>query len=481
MQKLQTLSLHGFMVFAAFGIGILLGHFEYSSDTHYLRADVLAGSTPDATPASEGVGVTPEVIVPTVAVPVTSGLVVAAEMNVVEDEVKNMEEVKIDEVKKAQEVEDSEELKVVNIKTPSKEDAPLTEKPEESTASATEKKSDDSLPKEKSFEIISAEIKPGTQTATIEPAETKLETKPEITSEIKTEPLPLQPSRQTNSQSDDALKMTIQEAKRQPQINKKIIDAIGALRSIPDLLDQIYAANHDSENDDTDDADRDTIAENESDKHANTSKNFLNIMTNVIKALTENLQQNTVALENTLDYIYKQQGTNISHGRCIMTSYVTYSDAENSCVMIARKVCKINDIIPDNRYENMESCQRDHNLIYADESREEVVFKRQKEEYLRRLTSLQQTYKYYSVRWEELVDLVKDSENFESLGTAGNAVNAYRTEQIEVEPEKTEKKETKEEPKKAKTPSSDDQKDPEEKVSPPARKKLRPLPAASIE
>lgn len=253
----------------------------------------------------------------------------------------------------------------------------------------------------------------------VEPSAAK---SPDITSDVvqpPTQPIPPVPN-ETSTRHEEA-RIAIEEAKKQPRLNKQILDAIGALRNIPDLLAQFAIVKNDNGKKD------------KGDTKENTPKSLLEIITDVIKELTDNLQKNTVALEETLDYIYKQQGTVISHGRCISASYFTYSDAENTCLMISRKVCKTSDIVPDNRYETMESCQQDHNLIRTQDSREMSEFKKQKTQYLGRLASLQQAYKYYSVRWEELVDLVKDSQSFESMGAAGNAINLYRTENQEAE------------------------------------------------
>ncbi|MEK7544697.1 MAG: hypothetical protein AAB551_01050 [Patescibacteria group bacterium] len=214
-------------------------------------------------------------------------------------------------------------------------------------------------------------------------------------------------------QGNSHVQIPLEDMKKQLQLNKKVIDSIAALRNIPTLLSQPRVV--------------DGTAEDAS-RGGREARRLLEAITAVVVEMTDNLQQNTLVLENSLDSLYKQQGTYVSHGRCIETSYFTYSDAENICLAIQRRVCSTSDIVPDNRYENLESCQRSRNLIQIDGSREMLAFQHQKEEYLRRLMSLQQVYKYYSVRWEELVDLVKDSQNFDSLGAAGNAINSYRIE-----------------------------------------------------
>lgn len=569
MLKIQHILLRGFMVFAAFGMGILLGHLEYT-DVQSLRADVIA-STPDAGTTNSGtidsatadvvgmsvaplpaplvvapkdaptlvapVPIVGEVDVPVVlkdvpvvvsdaTVPEVSGLVVAPDTKVIEDKIEEIQEIKKIEKSSTVDIKEMEDSPIVENKKTEKLPVVENKKMEESPIVEIKKTDESSV-----IEIKTQEGDPVTAKIPEESLEkpTPPEEKPKV-QVTSTQPLILPQvtypsSNQPSSLSDDEIKMIIQNAKQQPKINKKILDAIGALRTIPDLLTQFFhtgtgtsdedsgvedsgdeaKSSKDASRDDTHDEDSDNDADTSKDtdgskEHDSVSEHFLKIMTNIIKGLTANLQQNTEVLESTLDYIYKQQGTNISHGRCIATTYFTYSDAENACVMIARKVCAANDIIPDNRYNDMESCQRDNSLLQVDESREVKAFKRQKEEYLRRLTSLQQTYKYYSVRWEELVDLVKDSENFDALGAAGNAVNAYRTEQIAIEEKEQEKiKENVEEKveekeqekvetkvsKKVETQLSDAQasaaSDPEEKVSTPVRTKLRPLPAAAID
>ena len=245
---------------------------------------------------------------------------------------------------------------------------------------------------------------------------------------------PLQPQAQPQSQPADPKEeqeenenaKKIENIKNQPKINKKIIETIQAMRTIPDLFVQLGI-----------------VSDNGKKAEKKKQQNALDIFTELIIELTSNLQDNTRALEDMLHYIYKQQGTEISHGRCITSTYFTYSDAENSCVMISRKVCKTNDIVPDKRYETIESCKADHGLLEkTSESREITAFKQQKEEYLRRLKTLQDAYKYYSVRWEELVDVARDSADFDTLSTAGNAISLYRTEQGEPEKAAAEKAST---------------------------------------
>lgn len=234
---------------------------------------------------------------------------------------------------------------------------------------------------------------------------------------------------QSSSPENEKDKATREAMKNQPKINKKILETLKGMAMIPDLLVKLGVVVDDSENEGKLNS---IYKKKEEEKKPET---ILDIFTSLIKELTSNLQENTIALEETIKYIYKQQGTDpASSGRCIQSTYFTYSDAENACMMISRKVCKTNEIVPDNRYETMESCKQDHGLIeQINESREASAFRKQKEEYLGRLKTLQDAYKYYSVKWEELVDLANDSTDFDTLGQAGNAINLYRTEQKEPE------------------------------------------------
>lgn len=233
---------------------------------------------------------------------------------------------------------------------------------------------------------------------------------------------------QTPSPEQEKDKATREAMKNQPKINKKILETLKGMAMIPDLLVKLGVIIDDSKNDG-----KFKIIYKKKEEEVKKPDTLLDIFTNLIKELTDNLQENTMALEETINYIYKQQGNDPAlSGRCIQSTYFTYSDAENACMMISRKVCKTSEIVPDNRYETIELCKQDHGLgEKISESREVSAFKKQKAEYLGRLKTLQDAFKYYSVKWEELVDLANDSTDFDTLGQAGDAINLYRTEQGE--------------------------------------------------
>lgn len=430
------------VVFVGFGTGIFLAHLE-QGDVHAFKADVLVSTdapVSPATPVSTDPPASPAAPVATPPAPNTAGTptapssspeTVSAPLPV--DAAANPPPVSTD-TSTAAPLETSGTGLVLSGKTTSSSLAETPAAKDASESLSTEVASPDVVSVEvkavddtidptavdvktadtlKPSEVESSPVKPSEKPS----AATSPAVKPDV---VQPPPQPLPPVLPETSTRSEEARIAIEQAKKQPALNKKILDAIGALRSIPDLLAQLQVSSNDQ-------------SKRDDDSNEPTSSSLLEMITSVIKELTDNLQKNTVALEETLDYIYLQQGTAISHGRCISSSYFTYSNAEHACVMMSRKVCKASDIVPDNRYENLESCKQDNNLIYADESREITAFKKQKDQYLRRLSSLQQAYKYYSVRWEELVELVKDSQNFEALSAAGNAVNQYRTENKEPE------------------------------------------------
>lgn len=370
MQKFKHIFLGGFLVFATFGTGVFLSNLE-DARVRDLRVDVLE-SIP-AVSESFPAAIVDSAVVPavyTVAVPavfpavdtkIESESTTLAEPSVLVESSKSVEPSVSVELPQSTEPSTTDSSAASPVLPPSTPDSPVVDSSTDSPVA------DPPLVEGIMGSLYSS------------PVETSI-----------------------SDQADDAVKIVLEEVQKQPQVNTKILDAIGALRNVPQLF-----------------------AESENDYG---SQRLLKIITGIITDLTDNLQQNTVALENTLNFVYQQQGAAISQGRCIMTLYFTYSDAENDCMLIRREVCKTGDIVPDNRYENMDSCREDHVVIQSGESREALAFRKQKEEYLRRLASLQQAYKYYSVRWEELVDIAKDSHDFESLGIVGNAINLYRTE-----------------------------------------------------
>lgn len=437
MQKLQQISIILLIVFAAIGTGKLIaymGNFSIGSiktevtASSDASADTSTAAVPETPPTETAIiassTATPEtapIQSPTPVAPITestspattsvpsSTITITSEKDEVK-EIKEAEKVEKEELKPELTVKEKREARLLAEKNKNKEKLEKEEVELKEEAKA-------SPPAEEPLSSTSTEIEkePEVTASADESKETPI-AEPPSESAPKPAPAPVPTTNQQNENDKKEKLAKLKKIKNQPKLNKKILETIQAMRIIPDLFKQMGIVKDNGEKVDK-----------------KRPQNSLEIFTELIKMLTDNLQDNTLALEEMLNDVYEAQETQISHGRCISATYFTYSDTENSCIMISRKICRTKDIVPDNRYDTIELCKADHGLVEKiSESREVLAFKKQKDEYLQKLTTLQIAYKYYSVRWEELVDLVQDATDFDALGTAGNTVNLYRMEQGET-------------------------------------------------
>lgn len=428
MQKLQQISIIVLIIFAAIGTGKIIAHIG-NINIGSIKTEVTASSDASADTSTAAVPETP---------PTETAIIASATATPETAPVQTSQPVEKEQMQTSTSTtpiaESTSPTGTTTTSVPSSTITITSEKAEEAEKEVP--KSELTVKEKREARLLAEKNKKESEKDETEPQSStsiEIEKKPEVTAsadESKETPIAEPPSESapkpapapvptTNQQNENDKKeklAKLKKIKNQPKLNKKILETIQAMRIIPDLFKQMGIVKDNGEKVDK-----------------KRPQNSLEIFTELIKMLTDNLQDNTLALEEMLNDVYEAQETQISHGRCISATYFTYSDTENSCIMISRKVCRTKDITPDNRYDTIESCKADHGLLEKiSESREVLAFKKQKEEYLEKLTTLQIAYKYYSVRWEELVDLVQDATDFDTLGAAGNALNLYRMEQGET-------------------------------------------------